>query len=78
MSKFTQSLNKPTSIGADLIMAFFIACGAAFVASLLPLNWIPIIGPQAPGIAAGVFGFGYYARARKNSPINWNNTQPRR
>lgn len=78
MSKLTQSLNKPASIGADFLFAVVMACGAAFLAAFLPLNWIPIIGPQAPGIAAGVIGVGYYVRARKNSPVNWNNTAARR
>lgn len=70
MSKATAWANKPASVSADLGFAFLVGCGAALIAAILPLNWIPVIGPQAPGIAGGVIGALFYVRARWNNPIN--------
>ena len=76
MSKATEIANRTSSIGADLGFSILVACGAAFVAGALPLNWIPLIGPQAPGIAGGLVGGLYFYRARSNSPLNWTPAPP--
>lgn len=70
MSKATEWANKPASISADLGFAALVGLGAALIAAVLPLNWIPIVGPQAPGIAGGIAGALYYVRARWNNPLN--------
>ena len=70
MSKLTQWANMPASVSADLGFAVLVGLGAALVAAILPLNWIPIVGPQAPGIAGGLCGGLFYVRARWNNPIN--------
>jgi hypothetical protein len=64
-------VDRPASITADLAFAALVACGAAVLAAILPLNWIPLIGPQAPGIAGGLVGGLHFYRARSNSPLNW-------
>jgi hypothetical protein len=71
MSKLTDIANRSSSVGIDVAYAALVACGAAFVATALPLNWIPVIGPQAPGIAGGLVGGLFFYRARTNSPLNW-------
>jgi hypothetical protein len=80
MSKLTEVANRSSSVGIDVAYAVLVACGAAFVAAALPLNWIPVIGPQAPGIAGGLIGGLFFYRARTNSPLNWTptSTAPRR
>lgn len=72
MSKATEIANRTSSITADLAYAVLVALGAAVVAAILPLNWIPLVGPQAPGIAGGLVGGLYFYRARSNSPLNWS------
>lgn len=64
-------VDRPMSISADLGFATLVALGAAAIAAVLPLNWVPLIGPQAPGIAGGLVGGLYFYRARSNSPLNW-------
>lgn len=76
MSKVTDLANRSSSVGIDIAYAVLVACGAAFVAAALPLNWIPVIGPQAPGIAGGLIGGLFFYRARTNSPLNWTPTTP--
>ena len=63
-------LNRPMSVGTDLFWSALVGIGAGVVAMILPLNWIPIIGPQAPGIVGGILAAGYYIRARTNNPLN--------
>lgn len=72
MSKATDIANRTASVSADAVYALLVGMGAAVVAAILPLNWIPLIGPQAPGIAGGLIGGLYFYRARSNSPLNWS------
>ena len=76
MSKLTEIANRSSSVGIDLGYAVLVACGAAFGAAALPLNWIPVVGPQAPGIAGGLIGGLFFYRARTNSPLNWTPQAP--
>jgi len=71
VSKATEVANRTASVSADAVYAVLVGMGAAVVAAILPLNWIPLIGPQAPGIAGGLVGGLYFYRARSNSPLNW-------
>lgn len=75
MSKATEIANRTASVSADAVYALLVGMGAAVVAAVLPLNWIPLIGPQAPGIAGGLIGGLYFYRARSNSPLNWAGTK---
>lgn len=72
MSKATEIANRTASVTADAVYAVLVGMGAAVVAAILPFNWIPLIGPQAPGIAGGLVGGLYFYRARSNSPLNWS------
>jgi hypothetical protein len=65
-------LDRPASIGTDLGFAFLVGLGAAVVAAILPFNWIPVLGPQAPGVAGGLIGGLFFYRARSNNPLNFN------
>ena len=63
-------LNRKASFGTDLFFACLVGAGAAVIALILPLQNIPIIGGQAPGIAGGVVGGWFLYRARANHPLN--------
>jgi hypothetical protein len=64
-------LDRPASVGTDFMYAVLVGIGASVVAAALPLNWVPLIGPQAPGIAGGLVGGLFFYRARSNSPLNF-------
>lgn len=63
-------LDRPASVTADLIGSTLVGLGAAIIVAILPLNWIPLIGPHLPGVGGGVVGALYYVRARWNNPLN--------
>lgn len=70
MSEATKWADKPASISTDLGFAALVGLGAAIIVAILPLNWIPLIGPHLPGVGGGVVGALYYVRARWNNPLN--------
>lgn len=57
---------------ADLIFTGVVMVGVAAITAFLPLNWVPIVGPQAPGLLSGAIGALFLYRARSNNPLNWN------
>lgn len=63
-------LNRKASFGTDLFFACLVGLGAGVIALILPLQVIPVIGAQAPGIAGGIVGGWFLYRARANHPLN--------
>lgn len=69
-SPIKEYLNRPVSVTQDVGWAALVGIGAGVLAAVLPLNWIPIIGPQAPGIVGGIAAAIFFVRARTNNPLN--------
>lgn len=68
--KSIKVLDRPASVTADLLVAVGVGAAAAVVIAILPLNWIPLIGPHLPGVGGGIVGALVYVRARNNNPLN--------
>jgi hypothetical protein len=66
MSKFTNFLNKSTSVTTDIVISLGCGAVAGLAADWIQLDALPLVGAFVPPSIAGLTAGGIYMRQREN------------